>query len=116
MNIKSQIKTQYDYSLSHKGKTIGSALGIIAGLSYGLSGKKDNWVLVGLAVGGMVGGAIVGGLFDKKPEVVIATDTDIQKSNIGGYGSVKNAGRKMNCNQGGTYCPNGRSCVNGFCV
>mgnify|MGYP007016025153 CR=1 FL=1 len=109
MNIKSQIKTQYDYSLSHKGKTIGSALGIIAGLSYGLSGKKDNWVLVGLAVGGMVGGAIVGGLFDKKPEIVIADDTNIEKSNATGVGSrlAKNVG----CPAGLIWCKFTQSCT-----
>jgi hypothetical protein len=60
--------------MSHKGKAIGSTLGIIAGVSYGLAAKHSNWAVAGLAIGGAVGGAILGGMFDKQPTVVIPVD------------------------------------------
>jgi hypothetical protein len=74
MNLKSQVQSQYDYARTHKGKAIGSALGIIAGVSYGLAGKKDNWMIVGLTMAGAVGGAILGGMFDKQPTLVLPVD------------------------------------------
>jgi hypothetical protein len=76
MNLKSQVQSQYNYALSHKGKAIGSALGIVAGVSYGLAGKKDNWIVAGLAIGGAIGGAILGGMFDKAPTVVVPVDSN----------------------------------------
>lgn len=74
MNIKSQAQAQYQYAMSHKGKAIGSALGIVAGVSYGLAGKQSNWATVGLAIGGAVAGAILGGMFDKTPSAVVVTN------------------------------------------
>jgi hypothetical protein len=74
MNLKSQAQAQYQYAMSHKGKAIGSALGIIAGVSYGLAGKQSNWVTAGLAIGGAVGGAILGGMFDKTPNAVVVAN------------------------------------------
>ena len=74
MNLKSQAQAQYQYAMSHKGKAIGSALGIIAGVSYGLAGKQSNWITAGLAIGGAVGGAILGGMFDKTPNAVVVAN------------------------------------------
>ena len=68
------MQSQYAYAMSHKGKAIGSTLGIIAGVSYGLAAKHSNWATAGLAIGGAVGGAILGGMFDKQPTVVIPVD------------------------------------------
>lgn len=76
MNLKSQVQSQYSYALSHKGKMIGSALGIVAGVTYGLAGKQSNWAVAGIAIGGMIGGAILGGMFDKAPTVVVPVDTN----------------------------------------
>ena len=77
MSLKSQVKSQVEYTQTNKGKAIGAALGIIAGVSYGLAGKKDNWTVIGLTIGGMVGGAILGGLFDNEKNTAEATSNAV---------------------------------------
>ena len=42
MNLKSQAKTQLQYMQMHKGKAIGSGVGLTAGVFYGLSTQKEN--------------------------------------------------------------------------
>lgn len=64
MNLKEQAQSQIAYSKTHVGKTLGIGAGIATGVLYGMSGKKDNWVIAGFALGGAVAGAVLGGLFD----------------------------------------------------
>jgi hypothetical protein len=51
--------------------------------------------------------------------IIVATTTKPKetKSNVSGNPAPK-ARRfaQIHCNQGGTWCPNGRMCKNGFCV
>ena len=81
MNIKSEIKQELTFIKSHKAKYIGSALGLTAGIVYGLGSKRGNWTVVGLAMLGAVGGAIAGGMFEK--ENVIATIDGKELAKVG---------------------------------
>ena len=82
MNLKEQVQSQVSYAQTHKGKAIGSVVGLIAGVSYGLAGKKDNWMVSGLAIAGVVAGAILGGMFDKQPAVIVPVPVDGDKTPI----------------------------------
>ena len=64
MNLKGQVQQQVAYSKTHVGKTLGIGAGIATGVVYGMAGKKEGWVISGLALGGAVAGAILGGMFD----------------------------------------------------
>lgn len=132
MNLKTQVQSQVDYAQTHKGKAIGSVVGLIAGVSYGLAGKKDNWMVSGLAIVGLVAGAIVGGMFEKQPAIVVATDNGDGKSPVvddtsmmdvndtageDGVMGVDGRGRRKNYNVSGAfvngkcYCGNSGSAV-----
>ncbi len=76
MNLKTQVQSQIDYAQTHKGKAIGSVLGLVAGVSYGLAGKKDNWMVSGLAILGAAAGIVVGGMFDKPAAIVVPVPVD----------------------------------------
>jgi uncharacterized protein YcfJ len=107
MNLKSQVKSQVEYTQTNKGKAIGSALGIIAGVSYGLAGKKDNWTVIGLTLGGMVGGAILGGLFDNEKNTAEATSNA-----VGSIARRMESGKAFSNAGGAVASPATRNC---FC-
>lgn len=140
--LGTQAKTQFAELKSHKGKAIGSGLGITAGIIYGVSGKKENWVIVGFALAGALGGAIIGGMFDK-PTIIVANgngngngngntpvvnDTsimDASNTTVGEDGVSNMMGRrrggKNRASGGGCYCCDSYGncgqmpCVNGGC-
>lgn len=87
MNLKSQAKTQLQYVQMHKGKAIGSGVGLTAGVLYGLSSAKGKWGVVGFAIGGLIVGGIVGGLIDSNSEgnMVQVSSGDAAQSSFRGY-------------------------------
>jgi len=106
MNLKEQVQSQVSYAQTHKGKAIGSVVGLIAGVSYGLAGKKDNWMVSGLAIAGVLAGAILGGMFDKQPAVIVPVPVDGDKTPINdtaGEEGVMNAAGGYGCSGCGQY-------------
>lgn len=91
MNIKSQAQSQWNYMQVHKGKVIGSGVGMAAGVLYGLSNAKAKWGVVGFALAGTVLGGIVGGMIDSSSSapMVMASEGDSQKSAFRGYRTSK---------------------------
>jgi hypothetical protein len=88
-------KGQFAHMKSHKGKMIGVGVGILGGITYGMAGKKENWMVMGLAVVGAVAGGVLGGMFDKGNVVVVGTDangnTTVATANAGDAEAVSNA-------------------------
>lgn len=89
--LGTQAKSQFSYMKAHKGKMIGTGLGITTGIVYGMSGKKDNLMIAGLAIVGAVAGAILGGMFDKPNAVVVGTNGDAVVANTGDEQAMSNA-------------------------
>ena len=68
--ITTQAKSEISHIKANKAKYIGSAVGITAGITYGIGSKRNKWAIAGLAMVGAVAGAIVGGMFETK--VIVA--------------------------------------------
>ena len=77
MDIKGQVQSQMKYAQTHKGKAIGSVIGLIAGISFGMAGKKDGWMVTGIAIAATAAGTIIGGMFEKQPAIVVPVPTDV---------------------------------------
>jgi hypothetical protein len=71
----------------HRGKVIGSGVGMTAGVLYGLANAKGKWGVVGFALAGTVLGGLVGGMIDSKNSgaMVQASEGDSNKSSFRGY-------------------------------
>lgn len=99
-NLGTQAKSQFSHMKAHKGKMIGTGLGIATGVIYGVSGKKGNYVVAGFAVAGAIAGAILGGMFDTPNAVIIGTDedgnTDVTTANVGDEDGMSNAIGRFN--------------------
>jgi hypothetical protein len=95
MKIVNQAKSQYADVMAHKAKFIGGGLGLTAGVLFGVSGKKETWMVAGFALAGMVGGAVLGGMFDKPNVLVVGTDSNgeinVATANAGDAEGVSNA-------------------------
>ena len=89
--LGTQAKSQFSYMKAHKGKMVGTGLGIATGVVYGMSGKQSNMVIAGLAVVGAAAGAILGGMFDKPNAVVVGTNGDAAVANSGDEQAMSNA-------------------------
>ena len=50
MSLKSQAKCQLMYMQTNKGKAIGSAIGLTAGIFLGAPNAKSKWALAGFAI------------------------------------------------------------------
>lgn len=85
MNIKAQATTQWNYFQAHKGKAIGSGVGLTAGILYGLSSAKGKWGVVGLAIGGGLLGAFVGQMVDSNGAMKQVSEGDSNTSQFRGY-------------------------------
>jgi hypothetical protein len=84
--LKSQATQQWNYMQMHRGKAIGSGVGLTAGVLYGLSNAKGKWGVVGFAIAGAVAGGIVGGMLDKNNRaMVVASEGDSAQSAFRGH-------------------------------
>ena len=80
MNSKAEVKGEISHIKSHKAKYIGSATGLTAGLLYGIGAGKGKLTLVGLALAGAFGGAIIGSMLEKKVVAPsVSTDAGSEK-------------------------------------
>lgn len=74
--LSTTAKSQVSYMKAHRGKMIGSGLGVMGGIIYAMSGKKDNMMVAGIAILGAVAGGILGGMFDSKDVIMVGVDAD----------------------------------------